>query len=54
MKRHKRVYIEKVDDNLSRYVMIMRPKIFKSKINKIMFWAHSYKWDRAYYKKYEQ
>lgn len=51
MKSHKTFYFENVD-NLTRIVVIRRKKKFRNKFNKIMYWAHCYKWDRAIYKKY--
>lgn len=50
MKRHKRIELR---EKPYRYVIIMRHRRFRNNINKIMFWANEYKWDRTYQKKYK-
>lgn len=53
MKRHKRIDLKNIPGGLYRYVIVMRHRPFRNKINRIMYWANQYKWDRAYYKKYD-
>ena len=52
MKRHKRIDLKEIPGGLYRYVIVMRRRPFRNKINRIMYWANQYKWDRAYYKKH--
>ena len=53
MRRHKKLHLEPADNNTTKLVFVMRHRKFRSKFNKIMFWAAQYKCDRAMYYKYD-
>lgn len=52
MRKHKAIYKEHIPGGLYKYTVVMRHHPFRNKINKIMYWANEYKWDRSYYKNY--